>query len=286
MSNKEDQNYHDKIDEAANSEKDMTPRPVYEREYDLQPKKLQDKVAIITGGDSGIGRAVAIHFAREGADVVIVYYKEKQDADETQKLVEEKGRKALVIQADVSVEENCRNIVQQTIDTFGKLDILVNNAAIQFPKEDLQEITEQQWDETFRTNIYSYFFMSKAALPHLKAGAAIVNNASVNAYRGNKELVDYSSTKGAIVAFTRSLSTQLAEKNIRVNGVAPGPIWTPLIPSTFPGQELEDFGSDTPMKRAGQPAEVASCFVFLASDDASYITGQFLHPNGGTVLNT
>ena len=286
MATHEDPDYHDKIDEQANSEQDMSPQPVYEREYDRLDKKLKDKVAIITGGDSGIGRAVAVHFAREGADVVIVYRKEVEDAEETQKLVEEKGRKALLLQYDVSIEANCERIVEETMETFGRIDIVVNNAAIQFPKEDLQEITEEQWDETFRTNIYSYFFLTKAAMRHLKSGASIINNASINAYRGHKELIDYSSTKGAIVAFTRSLSTQLAEKGIRVNGVAPGPIWTPLIPSTFPGQKLKDFGSDTPMKRAGQPAEVATCFVFLASDDASYITGQVLHPNGGTVLNT
>lgn len=236
MDNKEDHEYHEQIDEQANLEQEMDPRPVYERDYDRLAKKLENKVAIITGGDSGIGRAVAIHFAREGADVVIVYRKEHEDAEETRRLVEEKGRKAMLLQADVSAEANCEMIVEQTLETFNRVDIIVNNAAIQFPKEDLQEITEEQWDETFRTNIYSYFFLTKAALPHLKKGASIINNASVNAYRGNKELVDYSSTKGAIVAFTRSMSTQLAEKGIRVNGVAPGPSGLPSFHLLFPAR--------------------------------------------------
>ena len=273
------------IDKSVNSEQEMADKPIYEREYDRQPKKLQDKVAIITGGDSGIGKAVAVHFAREGADVVIVYRSEKEDAEETKSLVEEKGRRALLIQSDISKEANCQEIVQKTIAEFGKIDILVNNAAIQVPHQDFSEITEEQWDETFRVNIYGQFFLSKAALPHLKEGASIINNASVNAFKGNKQLVDYTSTKGAIMGFTRSIALQLAEKGIRVNAVAPGPIWTPLIPSTM-HKDREEFGQDTAMKRAGQPAEVAPSFVFLASDDSSYFTGQCLHPNGGMILNT
>ena len=277
--------FEKEIDKSVNSEQEMADKPVYEREYDRQPKKLQDKVAIITGGDSGIGKAVAVHFAREGADVVIVYRAEKEDAEETKSLVEEKGRRALLIQSDISKEANCQEIVQKTIAEFGKIDILVNNAAIQVPHQDFSEITEEQWDQTFRVNIYGQFFLSKAALPHLKEGASIINNASVNAYKGNKQLVDYTSTKGAIMGFTRSIALQLAEKGIRVNAVAPGPIWTPLIPSTM-HKDREEFGQDTAMKRAGQPAEVAPSFVFLASDDSSYFTGQCLHPNGGMILNT
>lgn len=277
--------FEKEIDQSVDSEQEMGDKPVYEREYDRQPKKLQDKVAIITGGDSGIGKAVAVHFAREGADVVIVFRKEKEDAEETKSLVEEKGRRALLIQSDISKEANCQEIVQKTIAEFGKIDILVNNAAIQVPHQDFSEITEEQWDETFRVNIYAQFFLAKAALPHLKEGASIINNASVNAYKGHKQLVDYTSTKGAIMGFTRSIALQLAEKGIRVNAVAPGPIWTPLIPSTM-HKGLDEFGQETPMKRAGQPAEVAPSFVFLASDDSSYFTGQCLHPNGGMVLNT
>jgi NAD(P)-dependent dehydrogenase (short-subunit alcohol dehydrogenase family) len=281
----EDHEYHDNIDTSKDSEQEMTPKSVYERDYDRQEKKLLNKVAIITGGDSGIGRAVAVQFAHHGADVVICYRKEEGDAQETKKLVEEKGRKALIVQADVSVQENCKKLVDDTLSAFGKIDILVNNAAVQYPHENAEEITEEQWNETFRTNIYAYFFMAKAVLPHLKQGATIVNTTSVTAYKGHEQLIDYSSTKGAIVAFTRSMSAQLAEKGIRVNAVAPGPIWTPLIPSTFPGTTIEKFGADTPLKRAGQPAEVAPCFVFLASEDSSYMTGQVLHPNGGTIIN-
>lgn len=278
--------FEKKINTAEDSELEMYVKPVFERAYDREPLKLKDKVAIITGGDSGIGKAVAIHFAREGADVVIVYRQQTEDAEETKNLVEEKGRKALLIQCDISSEDNCIEMVEQVIAEFGKIDIIVNNAAIQFPQESLEEISEEQLDKTFRTNIYSFFFVTRAAMKYLKKGCAIINTTSVTAYKGNPGLLDYSSTKGAIVTFTRSLSQSLAEKGIRVNAVAPGPIWTPLITSTMPDETIETFGKDTPMKRAGQPAEVAPCYVFLASEDSSYITGQILHPNGGTVVNS
>src|SRR3954470_396511 len=263
----------------------MQPRPRAEDKSHRGSGKLQDKVAIITGGDSGIGRAVAIAFAKEGADIAVVYLEEQKDATETRRMVEKHGRKCLLIKGDVGKEEFCRKAVAQIVKEFGGLDILVNNAAEQHPQDSIEKITETQLERTFRTNVFGYFFFAKAALKHLKKGGVIINTASVTAYKGSPQLLDYSSTKGAEVAFTRSLSQSLAEKGIRVNGVAPGPIWTPLIPSTFPGEKVETFGSDVPMKRAGQPEEVAPCYVFLASDDSSYMTGQVLHPNGGSVVN-
>ncbi len=263
----------------------MKPRPKTEDEKHRGTGKLRDKVAIITGGDSGIGRAVAIAFAKEGADVAVVYLEEKKDARETKQLVEEQGGKCLLIAGDVGDEKFCRKVVEQTVEKLGKLDVVVNNAAEQHPQESIEKITEQQLERTFRTNIFSFFFMTKAAMKHLKKGAVIINTTSVTAYKGSAHLLDYSSTKGAITAFTRSLSQALADKGIRVNGVAPGPTWTPLIPSTFPAKEVETFGSDVPLGRPGQPEEVAPSFVFLASDDSSYMTGQILHPNGGTVIN-
>ena len=263
----------------------MNPQPKIARRDYKGSDKLKDSVALITGGDSGIGQSTAVLFAREGADVAIVYLAEDEDAQKTKQLVESEGRRCLTIRGDVGDESFCRQAVDQTVKEFGKLDILVNNAAEQHPKSSLEEITAEQLEKTFRTNIFAYFFMAKAALPHLKEGSSIINTTSVTAYKGSPQLLDYSSTKGAIVAFTRSLSQSLAEKYIRVNGVAPGPIWTPLIPSTFPEEKVEQFGGDVPLKRAGQPEEVAPCYVFLASDDASYMTGQVLHPNGGSVIN-
>jgi NAD(P)-dependent dehydrogenase (short-subunit alcohol dehydrogenase family) len=263
----------------------MKPRPRAEDEKHRGSGKLQGKVAIITGGDSGIGRAVAIAFAKEGADVSVVYLEEKKDANETKRLVEEHGRKCLLIEGDVGQEQFCRKAVEQTMKEFGKLDILINNAAEQHPQESIEKITEKQLERTFRTNIFSFFFMAKAALKHLKKGAVIINTTSVTAYKGSAHLVDYSSTKGAITSFTRSLSQALADKCIRVNGIAPGPVWTPLIPSTFPAKEVETFGSDVPLGRPGQSKEIAPSYVFLASDDSSYMTGQVLHPNGGTIVN-
>jgi len=263
----------------------MKPRPRAEDKTHRGTGKLRDKVAIITGGDSGIGRAVAIAFAKEDADVSVLYLEEDKDANETKRLVEKAGRKCLLIAGDVGQEGFCRKAVEQTVKEFGKIDILVNNAAEQHPQESIEKITEKQLERTFRTNIFSMFFMTKAVLKHLKKGAAIINTTSVTAYKGSPQLLDYSSTKGAITAFTRSLSQALADKAIRVNGVAPGPIWTPLIPSTFPAKDVETFGSDVPLGRPGQPEEIAPSFVFLACDDSSYMTGQILHPNGGTIVN-
>ncbi|BAY93937.1 MULTISPECIES: SDR family oxidoreductase [unclassified Tolypothrix] len=267
------------------NESEMQPKPQADDAKYQGSGKLKDKVALITGGDSGIGRAVAIAFAKEGADVAIVYLNEHDDAKETKHLVEQQGRRAVAIAGDIGDENFCQHTVQQTIDEFGKLDILVNNAAEQHPQESIEDITKEQLERTFRTNIFSMFFLTKAALKHLQEGSAIINTTSVTAYKGNPQLLDYSATKGAIVAFTRSLSKSLVEKNIRVNAVAPGPIWTPLIPSTFPEEKVENFGKQVPMKRAGQPEEVAPSYVFLASDDSSYISGQVIHPNGGDVIN-
>ena len=263
----------------------MKPRPRAEDEKHRGSGKLQNKIAIITGGDSGIGRAIAIAFAKEGADVSIVYLEEEKDANETRRLVEEKGRECMLIAGDVGDEQFCRKAVEQTLERFGKLDILVNNAAEQHLQDSIERISAQQLERTFRTNIFSCFFLTKAAVKYLKKGAAIINTTSVTAYEGSPHLLDYSSTKGAITAFTRSLSQALADKCIRVNAVAPGPVWTPLIPSTFPAKKVEIFGSDVPLGRAGQPEEIAPSYVFLASADSSYMTGQVLHPNGGSIVN-
>jgi NAD(P)-dependent dehydrogenase (short-subunit alcohol dehydrogenase family) len=263
----------------------MKPRPKAEDKGQHGSGKLQDKVAIITGGDSGIGRAVAVAFAKEGADVSVVYLEEHRDAKKTEQLVEQHGRKCLLIDGDVGDEKFCAKIVDQTLSEFGRLDIVVNNAAEQHPQDSIEKISARQLERTFRTNVFAYFFLTKAAMKHLEKGAAIINTTSVTAYKGSPKLLDYSSSKGAEMAFTRSLSQALADKGIRVNGVAPGPIWTPLIPSTFPEEEVETIGSDVPLGRAGQPEEVAPSYVFLASDDSSYMTGQVLHPNGGTVVN-
>lgn len=266
-------------------EREMHPQPAARGTGYRGSGKLQHQVALITGGDSGIGRSVAILFAREGADVAVVYLNEHDDAAETKRLVEAEGRRCLLIAGDIGDEAFCTQTVQQTLSTFGKLDILVNNAAEQHPQQHLEDITAAQLERTFRTNIFGYFFMTKAALPHLHEGSSIINTASITAYRGSPELLDYSSTKGAIVSFTRSLSINLEQRGIRVNAVAPGPIWTPLIPATFSEEKVASFGKDVPMSRPGQPEEVAPSYVFLASDDASYISGQTLHPNGGFVVN-
>ena len=269
--------------EMPGIEEEMTPKPVAERAK--KTSKLEGKVALITGGDSGIGRAVALLFALEGADVAISYLNEHQDAEEVRKGVEEYGRRCLLLPGNIRDAAFCQKIVDDTVKEFGKLDILVNNAATQTEQESLEKISDEQLLETYETNIFSMFRITRAALPHLKEGSAIINTTSVTAYRGSGHLIDYASTKGAIVAFTRSLAQNLAEKKIRVNGVAPGPIWTPLIAASFDGEKVASFGSDVPLKRAGEPAEVAPSYLFLASEDASYMTGQVLHPNGGEIVN-
>lgn len=266
-------------------ESEMVPRPIFEDPHYQGSGKLSNKTAIITGGDSGIGKAVAVAFAKEGANVVIVYLDEHEDAQETKAQVEEEGQQCLLISGDIGNEAFCYQIVQQTLEKFGNLHILVNNAAEQHPQSDIVNITSEQLEKTFRTNIFSLFHLVKAAMPYLEKGSSIINTTSITAYKGHKQLIDYSATKGAIVSFTRSLSQSVVGKGIRVNGVAPGPIWTPLIPSTFSSGKVSEFGSDTPMKRPGQPEEVAPSYVFLASDDASYMTGQILHVNGGIIIN-
>lgn len=265
-------------------ESDMTPQPEYIRKNYKGSGKLLNKVAIITGGDSGIGRAIAVHFAHEGAHVVIAYLKEHGDAKKTKLLVEAAERECLLLAGDLGSAAFCKKVVTATIKKFGKLDILVNNAAEQHFQPDFERIAHQQIEKTFQTNIFSMFYLTQQALAYMQKGSCIINSTSVTAYRGSENLIDYASTKGAILAFTRSLSANLVEKEIRVNGVAPGPIWTPFIPSSFPADKVKDFGKDQPMKRPGQPSEVAPCFVFLASEDASYMSGQILHPNGGEIV--
>ena len=266
-------------------ESEMHPRPDSEDEGRTSARRLVRRRALITGGDSGIGRAVAIAFAKEGAEVAIVYLDEHGDAEDTRREIEEEGGRCLSLAGDIGDPEFCREAVDRTVEELGGLDILVNNAAEQHETEDFAEIPLEQVERTFRTNVLAMFYLTKAALPHLRAGSSILNTASVTAYRGHETLIDYAATKGAIVAFTRSLALHLVERGIRVNGVAPGPIWTPLIPASFDAGHVEEFGADTPMKRAGQPVEVAPCYVFLASEDASYMTGQILHPNGGEIVN-
>jgi NAD(P)-dependent dehydrogenase (short-subunit alcohol dehydrogenase family) len=262
----------------------MTPEP--DAQPDGKPAgKLADKVAYITGGDSGIGKAVALLFAQEGAKVAISYLNEHEDAEQTAIELEKLGAQYILLPGDLQDESVCRRNVERVVQELGGLNILVNNIAEQHPQEDFQKISAKQLESTFKTNIFSFFFTTQEALKHMHKGDCIINTASVTAYRGSEHLIDYSATKGAIVAFTRSLAQNLAKKGIRVNGVAPGPIWTPLIPSTFPAEQVEKFGQDTPLGRPGQPSEVAPAYLFLAQDTASYITGQFIHPNGGEVIN-
>jgi NAD(P)-dependent dehydrogenase (short-subunit alcohol dehydrogenase family) len=273
-------------DQQPGIESEMSPPPQSDMRNYRGSGKLEGQVALITGGDSGIGRAVSIAYAKEGAQVAIVYLNEEGDAEDTRDAVEAAGAACLLIRGDISDERFCHAAVQETTQRFGRLDILVNNAAEQFPQESVSDISTEQLERTFRTNLFSMFHLVKAALPHLKKQRGrIVNTASVTAYKGSPQLLDYSTTKGAIVAFTRSLALQLVKEDIRVNAVAPGPVWTPLIPASFPADKVATFGSDVPMGRPGQPDEIAPAYVFLASEDSSYIAGQVLHVNGGVVIN-
>ena len=263
----------------------MKPAPVFENKMIVPGLKLKNKVALITGGDSGIGRAVAVLFAKEGADIVVVYLNEHKDARDTKNFIEQFGRKCLLIAGDISKEKFCYKAVSKAMTEFGQIDILVNNAGTHTESKSLEEITTSQLLKTFETNIFSMFWITKKVLEKMAEGGIIINTTSVTAYRGSSQLIDYASTKGAIVSFTRSLSANLVERNIRVNAVAPGPIWTPLIASTFSPDKVAKHGRDAPMKRAGEPAEIAPCYLFLACDDSTYITGQVLHPNGGEIIN-
>jgi len=262
----------------------MNPEPITIRKSYKGSDKLKGKIALITGGDSGIGKSIALHFAREGAHVVIVYLNENEDASQAKEEVENEGVECLLIQGDIKNEDFCKLVIDRTIEKFGTLNCLVNNAAMQFPTEHIELIKSENLYTTFETNIYPYFYLAKAAVKYLRPGDTIINTTSVTAYRGSEHLIDYASTKGAIVSFTRSLSKSLAEKAIRVNAVAPGPIWTPLIPATFEGDDLKNFGKDVPLGRPGQPAEVGPAYVYLASEDSSYMTGQVLHINGGEII--
>ncbi|MEH6679207.1 MAG: SDR family oxidoreductase [Sediminicola sp.] len=268
--------------EQPGDEHKMVPQPEIIRENYKGSDKLLGKVALITGGDSGIGRSVAVHFAREGADVAIVYLEEGTDALETKELVEKEGKTCLLLKGNLRNQDFCKKAVEKTVSTLKGINIVVNNAAVQFPKDRPEQIDREQLQTTFETNIYAYFYIVQEALPFLKEGDTIINTSSVTAYRGSGHLLDYSSTKGAIVSYTRALSKMLVTRKIRVNGVAPGPIWTPLIPATF--DDVTDFGQDTPMGRAGQPSEVGPAYVYLACEDSSYVTGQFLHVNGGEII--
>ncbi|MFD2042715.1 SDR family oxidoreductase [Ornithinibacillus salinisoli] len=263
----------------------MHPEPEYIRANYQGSNRLRNKVAIITGGDSGIGRAISVHYAKEGADVVIMHLKEDTDANQTKSLVEQTGQKCMLIAGDIGSPAFCEESVAKVLKVFNKIDILVNNAAEQHPQKGITDITPEQLEKTFQTNVFGMFYMTKAVLPHLQKGSSIINTTSITAYEGNKDLIDYSATKGAVTTFTRSLSESIIGQGIRVNAVAPGPIWTPLIPSTFDAKTVDTFGQNTPMKRMGQPKELGPAYVYLASDDASYVSGQVIHVNGGTIIN-
>jgi NAD(P)-dependent dehydrogenase (short-subunit alcohol dehydrogenase family) len=282
----ENQNFPEQHQAPPGKEWEMNPKPVFDDPQQKGSGQLMNKTAIVTGGDSGIGRAVAVAFAKEGSDVVIAYLKANKDAEETKQAVESYGRKCVAVCADLRQESSASQVVNETISAFGKIDVLVNNIAVQVAQNSILDITAEQLEDTFRTNIFSYFYMSKAALPHLKAGSAIINTASITAYKGSADLIDYSSTKGAIVSFTRSLSISLLKNGIRVNAVAPGPVWTPLIPSSFSPQKVAQFGSDVPVQYAAQPVQLAPTYVYLASQASSYVSGQVLHVNGGVIVDT
>lgn len=275
-------------DQRPGSEQRMDPQPVFISDDYRAAGKLEGKVAVITGADSGIGRAVAVHFAREGAKVAMLYLsneKEGQDARETEEEISKAGGEVVSFAGDLGQASFCEEVVSSVVGQWGRIDVLVNNAGEQHPQEKLEDITEEQWQRTFQTNVVGMFLLTKAALPHIPEGGSIINTTSITAYKGNPQLIDYSATKGAIVAFTRSLAMNLSSRGIRVNGVAPGPIWTPLIPSTFTAEQVSEFGGNTPMERPGQPAELAPSYVYLACQDSSYVSGQVLHVNGGTVVN-
>lgn len=274
-----------KQDKQPGIENLMNPRPVFEDPDYKASNRLQGKVAVITGGDSGIGRAVAVAYALEGADIAVLYLDEHEDAKETKNIIEAKGRRCVTIAGDIGEEGFCFSSIKTIMDSLGKVDILVNNAAEQHPQNSIEDITKEQLERTFRTNIFGMFFMVKACLPHMKEGSAIINTSSITAYKGDERLIDYSAAKGAVATLTRSLAISLSSRNIRVNAVAPGPIWTPLIPSSFSEQEIASFGSNTKMGRPGQPVELAPAYVFLASDTSTFITGETLHVNGGEIVN-
>lgn len=265
---------------------DMNPQPIFDDPHYKGSGKLQGKVAIVTGGDSGIGRAVAVAYAKEGADIAIVYLNQDSDAQDSRAAVEKTGRKCLLLKGDLRDEAACNKAVQDTLNAFGHIDILVNNIAVQHPQNSIMDISLDQLENTFKTNVFSYFHMAKAVVPHLKSGSVIINTTSVTAYKGSERLIDYSSTKGAVVSFTRSLSLSLIKQGIRVNAVAPGPVWTPLIPSSFTAEEVQKFGKDVPLARPAQPFELAPVYVYLASGDSSYVSGQVLHVNGGTMVDS
>lgn len=274
-----------KQDKQPGFESIMNPRPIFDDPAYKASDKLKGKVAIITGGDSGIGKAVAIAYAKEGADIAIIYLDEHEDANETKKIIDGIGRKCLVLPGDIGDEALCKGAVEKIVEQLGRVDILVNNSAEQHPQNSIEDITKEQLEKTFKTNIFSMFYLTKAVMPYLIEGSSIINTASITAYKGSETLIDYSATKGAVVAFTRSLSQSLVKRHIRVNAVAPGPIWTPLIPSSFNQDEVAKFGTDVPMGRAGQPVELAESYVFLASCGSSYMTGQVVHVNGGVIVN-